>query len=602
MNRNSLKRWLSIVAILWLAAGLRFYRLGVQSFWNDEGNSARLSERPIALILEGTAADIHPPLYYLALHGWRNLVGDSEFGLRSLSAFAGIGLVAVSYGLGRAVTGRSQATFATLLVALNPALVYYSQETRMYELLAFWVALSGWLLLKWLSRPERSLALAYLLTVTAGLYTHYFFPAGLLAHGLWVGLRQPRMVGRWLGLVSGAGLLYLPWLPIFIRQAGGRPADSTVWLTFLGDSGRFLLFGPAGADSWVMFLVGGLALWALARIWREKLWLVPAGALLPIGLAVAAGTTREAYFKFLLMSVPFWALWLALPVTKQKGLYGLVGIILLVVSGRALVNLYFDPAYARADYRAIAARIAADNQPMAGIILDAPNQWEVFTYYHRQGATVYPIPRGYPDPAGIDQELSEIANRHKRLYAIFWGEAERDPQRLVESWLDSHAFKTTDEWVGDVRFVVYAVPESGENRLETRLDLAFGEQIELVGYTLNQEVIPAGEILQLTLFWQSNSPIETRYKLFLHLVGEDGRPIAQRDSEPMGNLAPTTSWSPGQIVVDNHGLLIPVGLAPGRYTLLLGLYDFSDPTARLWIDDPAGAITAWPLSTIEVTP
>ncbi|MEJ2749013.1 MAG: hypothetical protein P8183_14080, partial [Anaerolineae bacterium] len=89
-----------LLAILLLATGLRFYRLDAQSFWNDEGNSARLSERSIPKLIEGTASDIHPPLYYLILRGWRELVGDSEFGLRSFSAFAGVLTVAVTIALG----------------------------------------------------------------------------------------------------------------------------------------------------------------------------------------------------------------------------------------------------------------------------------------------------------------------------------------------------------------------------------------------------------------------------------------------------------------------------------------------------------------------
>ncbi|MFZ0548329.1 MAG: hypothetical protein WAM60_22975, partial [Candidatus Promineifilaceae bacterium] len=90
---------LAAIVILLLAAGLRFYRLDAQSFWNDEGNSARLSERSVPLIIDGTASDIHPPLYYLLLRGWRELVGETEFGLRSLSAFLGVGLVALTMTL-----------------------------------------------------------------------------------------------------------------------------------------------------------------------------------------------------------------------------------------------------------------------------------------------------------------------------------------------------------------------------------------------------------------------------------------------------------------------------------------------------------------------
>ena len=185
-NRTRIKRRFLAAAlfILLLATALRFYRLDAQSFWNDEGNSARVSERSLALILEGTASDIHPPLYYLLLRGWRELLGDSEFGLRSLSAFAGVAVVALVVDLGRVAypgRGRPTALLAGLLAALSPALIYYSQEARMYALLALWAALSTLLLLRLPGRAySHRLALAYVLTSAAGLYTHYFYPAVLL--------------------------------------------------------------------------------------------------------------------------------------------------------------------------------------------------------------------------------------------------------------------------------------------------------------------------------------------------------------------------------------------------------------------------------------
>ena len=148
LNRASKKfQFLILGTILLLALGLRFYQLDAQSFWNDEGNSARLSERSLALIVEGTASDIHPPLYYLLLRGWRELLGDSEFGLRSFSAFVGVLTVAGVMAIGLAIWRKKWqvAALAGLLTAVNPALIYYSQETRMYALLAFWGVLSTWL-------------------------------------------------------------------------------------------------------------------------------------------------------------------------------------------------------------------------------------------------------------------------------------------------------------------------------------------------------------------------------------------------------------------------------------------------------------------------
>jgi hypothetical protein len=272
----------------------------------------------------------------------------------------------------------------------------------------------------------------------------------------------------------------------------------------------------------------------------------------------------------------------------------------LAGAGRSLANMVANPLYARADYRGVAARIAAENHPNAGIILDAPNQWEVFTYYHRQGAPVYPLPRGFPDSAAIEAELSEITARHDRLYVLFWGEAERDPQRLVERWLDGHAFKATEEWVSDVRFVTYAVPAAPPTTMETPVDIRFGEHITLLGFTIAATELSPGDIVQVTLFWQTAEPLDRRYKVFLHLIDANGALVAQRDGEPGGNLALTTTWRPGESVVDNHGLLIPAGTPAGPHRLMLGLYDLSDPAARLPVAIPGGPADAFPLGTITV--
>ena len=97
MSFSRHKVWFFLALILLLAGGLRFYRIDAQSFWNDEGNSARLAERSVDLILEGAEGDIHPPGYYVALHYWRALLGQSETALRGLSAACGVLLVGLTF-------------------------------------------------------------------------------------------------------------------------------------------------------------------------------------------------------------------------------------------------------------------------------------------------------------------------------------------------------------------------------------------------------------------------------------------------------------------------------------------------------------------------
>ncbi|MBK8900055.1 MAG: hypothetical protein IPM53_02615 [Anaerolineaceae bacterium] len=661
------------MAVLLLAFGLRVHNLEVQSFWNDEGNSARLSERAIPLIIEGTASDIHPPLYYLLLNQWRQLAGDTEFGLRSLSVFAGLLLVPLTFVLGKAlsvskrpppqqekaehrVTQRRHrgaqrlGLIAAALAAINPGMVYYSQETRMYALLGLWAVLTTVLLLYWLSVVGNRLSVngkrswlwggAYVLCAAAGLYTHYFFPAVLLAHNLFIltkvvqayrtnfTIHKRPMVAHnltihnspfiinhllltiknWLLLMLATLLLYAPWLPTFLVQLGSDPVSRPGIWEFVTAVSHFLTFGATiKTQVGLLWLAAGLL--AIGLVYgRTKLILPILGVLIPLVMMFATGTTGSEYHKFLMVAVPFWLIWLSSAVTgtNQRSMQLLAAVFLLVLAWgmvQSLQNMVGDPAYARADYRAMARRILAEDHPNAGVILNAANQWEAFTYYFPDDGRVYPLPEGRsrPNPDEIDATLSQIAAEHDRIYAIFWGEAQRDPERLIERWLDAHAFKATDEWYGDVRFVTYAVPSAPAAAMETAVNLRFGEAIILKGYTLGETTRQPGDIVEVTLFWETADPLQNRYKVFLHLLDENGNLVSQRDSEPGGGLALTTTWPPGEIIVDNHGLLLPSGLPPGSYRLQLGLYDLANPANRLPITTPDGETDAYLLATITVS-
>jgi mannosyltransferase len=681
-------RWAAVLLVLLLATFLRFHLLDAQSFWNDEGNSARLSERSIRLIIEGTASDIHPPLYYLILRGWRELVGDSEFGLRSFSAFAGVLMVAFSFGLGKILTQRrggaewaegdltqrskvvkaergellqsykvtklqrKRSEFfvglvTAVFVAINPALVYYSQETRMYALLGLLAVAATWLLVVWWKRPSVSIAIAYILTAAAGLYTQYFFPTVLVAHNVavlvWLlqrGKEESKQVSgisnqpeaklapnetspvhpvtlsplhlllRWSGMMIVTLVLYAPWLPIFLVQFSSEPVKLPSLFPFLQNVWQWLLFGATVGEVAVGWaLIVAIVLLVVGGVNGRKQAILPLLMIVtPVAFMYFTGTTGPEFFKFLTISMPTVAVLLAMALIGDwLKIWGRVVVfvllfLLLPVSWQSLTNMYHNPTFARADYRSMVARIETEAHPNAGIILEAANQWEVFTYYFEDDSIVYPFPKGRSLPKAdvIDADLSEIAAQHDRLYAIFWGEAQRDPERLVERWLDENAFKATDEWIGDVRFVTYAVPSAAASEMETAVSVPFGESIQLNGFTLVENELRPGDIVQTTLFWQTAQPVENRYKVFLHVLNEQGQLVAQRDSEPGGGMAMTIDWEPAQTVVDNHGILLPYDLPEGSYQLVLGMYELANPDVRLLVGGETAVTDTFTLGNISV--
>ena len=636
------KKTLVLLTLL-LAAFLRFHRLGGQSFWNDEGNSARLAERSVGLILAGAAGDIHPPGYYLLLAAWSAAVGHSEFALRGLSVLAGIVLVAVVYRLGKQYFDEPAALASAFFAAIHPALIYYSQEARMYELVAALAAAAFLAMTQWLVASRNSKLQihhssfivhhsSFIVLITAlGLYTHYSFAfvlialnltalGGMLAHRARATPAAPRptplasRIVLWLLLQLLALALFAPWLPTAVHQLATWPSarEYHSFADSLLDVGRWLTLGPTAdaSSAWAALpgaaILIGLGLRRGGQTITPLLWL-----LIPTGLTLGFGLFSPAFAKFLIIAVPALCLLMGNGLAalrksqftirnSQLAIHpsllilltsALAAALLLVPTALSLNNLYFNPAFARADYRGMAAALDSIAKPGDAILLNAPNQWEVFTYYHRDTSNVFPVARTRPlDVPAQTAELERIAATHDRLFVLYWGDAQSDPDRVIETWLNAHTFKAYDQWHGDVRLAAYAVPRAAAQSQHT-VNVTFGDQIALVGYALNQSAFAPGDILQLTLFWRTEQPIDTRYKVFVHLVGDPSQPpLAQHDGEPGGGLALTTAWQPGLMAPDNHGVYLPLDLPFGDYTLVVGLYRLDDG-ARLTTDNGADNLT-----------
>ncbi len=146
---------LLLLLVLGMAAAARFYQLGGQSLWADEGNSAAMAVRSLGAIARDAANDIHPPLYYWLLHLWTGIFGYTEMALRSLSAVLGVLLVLAIAELGRRIHSSVSGLLAGLIAAIAPFQIYYSQEARMYILLALEAAVAM-LLFWWLLSQEDS--------------------------------------------------------------------------------------------------------------------------------------------------------------------------------------------------------------------------------------------------------------------------------------------------------------------------------------------------------------------------------------------------------------------------------------------------------------
>ena len=141
-----------LVVLLLLSFGLRAHRIGEQRVWWDEGWSVWAARFPVADILRQTGNDVHPPLYFTLLHGWRALSGGGEAGLRLFSAYLGLLTVGATYTLGRdmarGLLSPGAARRAGLLAALplggSRLAIPWSPGIRLYPPATLPAGRAGW--------------------------------------------------------------------------------------------------------------------------------------------------------------------------------------------------------------------------------------------------------------------------------------------------------------------------------------------------------------------------------------------------------------------------------------------------------------------------
>ncbi len=641
--RRALMLLLAIVILL-LAAAARFHRLGEQSLWYDEGLAYAHSLRTLPELIPHLQPNVHVPAYFAALGWWQDVTGSSEFALRSLSALFSIIGVAWSYALGARLFHPIAGLAAAALVALNSFSIYYAQEARMYAMLTAIAAGSMWLFvdLQRLRPPGENQRRATWLKIIGlglinalGVYTHFaqalviVTQTALVALWFCASLIGDRIAVRWrllpwqhwLKVMLAQVLtliLFLPWLPVAIAQLGNRshrlqhlPVDQML-REILG----FFAFGSAYelSTSNLMFVVWFFLLFGLlpSASHRRDCW----NALLPVSWVLMSTAVflfvglGDGFLRFLLPAQLAFALWLGrgawvlwqLPIRHGHRILRAIPKLAAAVAFaayllalfRGLEPLYHHPDFQRDDMRGLARQIERGLRGGDAVIVSARGLQELLRYYYKADAPVFGLPTAADDERTRAQVLDIIAT-HDRLHVIFYGAEQQDPNLIVETTLNLNAFEFDDRWIDDLRYVLYVgQPTLGERR---PLAVDFGGEIALDSYALGAPVVSPGDVLPAQLVWTALTKPSGRYKIFLQLLNSVGALSAQRDSEPAGGSLATTTWQPGDFIVDNHGLLIPADLPQGEYRLIAGLYDINDPLVRL----PVGDSTYVELGTIEVS-
>jgi mannosyltransferase len=148
---EELAPWL-VIFITLIGGGLRVFLIANKGLWLDETFSMWVANHSVADMLQLIArVDQHPPLYYLLLHYWIALIGNTPYNVRLLSALFGTATIPVVYLIGKRMSGYVVGLAAAVLLAFSPFNIAYSQETGMYTFLTFNAAVAIYALVRLLT-------------------------------------------------------------------------------------------------------------------------------------------------------------------------------------------------------------------------------------------------------------------------------------------------------------------------------------------------------------------------------------------------------------------------------------------------------------------
>jgi mannosyltransferase len=454
---------LALLLIILLAFGLRLYHLDYQSLWRDEVDALLFARQGLAELLPlFTTPGHNGPLYYVMLHFWIRLAGDTEFAVRFLSLVCGVLAVPVVYVIGRRWVGRMGSLGAAVLCATSPYLIWYSQEGKMYALLFLVSALSTYVYLLALERNRIYLWVSYVLLAAASMYVHLLAVLVFPFHFLLFFVAWPRYRTAWKAWLATFVFLTLPYLPLVRWEIKLliRPFTTGHQFYWLHEILAILLFAFSlnaaphhnllVISLFVFLLLAGLLLYArqtspdtgvsLREVWLNRrnsiilgLYLfVPIVCLFLISLGMPIFTDR-----YLITVVPAFLLLLAagvLAVRERGALLAALCLGLVLLANLYVVALQGNTPI-KSDFRSAARYVAQDGRGDLMVFL-IPHGRPVFEYYYEDvfGWANAPYTNRGLGPRGVAREMKTATSGHRQVWLIVTEPELWDSRGLVEEW------------------------------------------------------------------------------------------------------------------------------------------------------------------------
>ncbi|QQG47103.1 MAG: glycosyltransferase family 39 protein [Candidatus Woesebacteria bacterium] len=431
-----------IFLILFLGLVIRLISLN-QSFWLDEATSMLSTKMSLTHFFSNfIVGDFHPPLYYLSLRFWVNLLGSNEISARSLSIIFALLTIYVIFLIGKAVFNKKAGMIAALLLATSPLHIYYSQEARMYTMSTFLASLSVYFFTKIAKEKGRvgdficfSISIAFLgITDYLPLLILPFF---------WIFAILTKQKYSWwkkfiffhLPLI----LIWAIWFPYFSKQLSGGlkvASSSPLWVSILGGfSFKEILLIPTkfiiGRISSIYVLpalpiIGYLFYKSTKSFQKTKLFFLWLFIPLFVSILISIKIPVLNYFRFLFILPAFYLIISFGLMNIDKKLQKKLLIIIILVNIAASFIYLRNSKYQREDWKDLSTFLNNSS-----VVFPSKSQREALLYYNPNANIVEP---------------QNLNTNYKELYLMRYVVDITDPKDLVRERIENLNYKKTGEY------------------------------------------------------------------------------------------------------------------------------------------------------------
>jgi 4-amino-4-deoxy-L-arabinose transferase-like glycosyltransferase len=454
-----------LLLITLLGFALRIYQLGSESLWLDEATTFSLSSGTFGQIFQATSGDVHPPLYYYLVHFFL-LAGDSEFMVRLPSMLLGVLSIPLIYLVTTRLFSQKEGLISSFLLSISLMHIFYSQEARMYSMLAFLTLASLYFFYYAIETNKKEAWILFVLFTIMNIYTHYFgffiFPIEILYYFL-INVRISKSLRKikiknishfkmFILSVVTIIILIIPRIQVFIEQAASRVGGEVTW--GIGQSNflpillaRFSTF--SSSQSFVYLALFTIGIFASIAYNRKQALLIGLWFILPIIVSYYLAAVMPFQPRYLIFLLPAFLILVSRGITALGSIlfsknthtakYS-VGtkrnLLLVILSTVGYINSYYSTPN-KNDWRAVSSYLGEISNP-GDVIVPLPGYMAgpLQHYYDNSSDNTYVEGVGYSSDE-LDAVLLKTSP-NKVIFVLTGDINAANPEGTVVNWLQEN--------------------------------------------------------------------------------------------------------------------------------------------------------------------